>query len=288
MPKLSTEKEWDKERTALLLIALVVAFVFIAVLNSFGSAPLQTMGTDPTNGKPIVDIDWGRMIIDYTYYVKPDGKIENHPNYLACQNFMWIAFFIGIGEAIYRLRRARAELAETEKDYLPEDESTLLTSQDLVPIYKRARKADQRLVFPKLIKQLVMSYRKSGSADQSHTVLSSSLDLCLHSMDLKYTILRYVVWIIPTLGFLGTVIGIADALNYVGAGTTPAAQLLQTTTQKLSVAFYTTLIGLVQSGILVLFMNLIQSIEERAINRSGQHCLENLINRLIPSSTTNA
>lgn len=282
-----TEKEWDRERIGLLLLAVALTVICIGVLNYYAAKPMQTMGI-AENGKEIVVIDWGKILVDYSYQKQADGTVRQGANYFACQNFMWLAFFIGLGEVVYRHRRARAELAETEKDYLPHDETTLLTSQDLVPIYKRARKADPRLVFPKLIRQLAMQFRKSGSADRSHTVLSSSLDLHLHAMDLKYTIIRYAVWIIPTLGFVGTVIGIADAMNFVGSGVTPPDELLGPTTYRLAVAFYTTLVGLIQSGFLVLLMNLVQGGEERALNRSGQHCLENLINRLITAPPAGA
>ena len=47
-----------------------------------------------------------------------------------------------------------------------------------------------------------------------------------------------------------------------------------------SLSFYTTMLALVQSALLVLAQNVTQAREEGALNRAGQYCLDNLINRL--------
>ena len=48
------------------------------------------------------------------------------------------------------------------------------------------------------------------------SVLNSSLELYLHEIDLRYSIMRYLTWLIPSLGFIGTVMGIMFALQYAG------------------------------------------------------------------------
>ena len=53
----------------------------------------------------------------------------------------------------------------------------------------------------------------SKSVDQTVTIFSSMLELMSHRLDLAYQTLRFLVWIIPTTGFIGTVIGIAIALE---------------------------------------------------------------------------
>jgi hypothetical protein len=57
--------------------------------------------------------------------------------------------------------------------------------------------------------------------------------------------------------------------------------LLGPTTQRLAVAFYTTLVALLQSGVLVFGMNSLQAGEEKVINDAGNYCLENLVMRLM-------
>ena len=51
-------------------------------------------------------------------------------------------------------------------------------------------------------------------------------------------------------------------------------------TERLGVAFSTTLLALVMASILVFIQNVVQGKEENALNKAGQYCLDNLINRL--------
>ncbi len=83
-------------------------------------------------------------------------------------------------------------------------------------------------------------------------LLTSSLELFLHEIDLRYSLVRYIIWVIPALGFIGTVIGISLALAYAGAVDLQDPNLLAELTKQLAVAFDTTLLALVLSAVLVL------------------------------------
>jgi biopolymer transport protein ExbB/TolQ len=222
-----------------------------------------------------------RILIDWSYYTDADGIQVDQRNWFSVQAFMWVAMFIGLGELWIRGRAMRAEQATLLSRLLPEDERSLLTAEDLKSIYLKSRSMSRSAVLPTLVRRLSMEFRKSRSIDRVNGLLDSSLELFLHQLDLRYTLLRYVVWVIPTLGFVGTVIGIADAMAFAGSGAVEMENLLSPTTQKLAVAFYTTLVALLQSGVLVFGMNSIQACEEKAINDAGQYCLENLVMRLM-------
>ncbi len=202
------------------------------------------------------------------------------------QNVMWLVFALGIGELLVRAREARAERAELKKGYLPEDETTVLQSLELRRIYAQARAANQPdspssgRFLPRLIQRVVIQFQTSKSVDRANAVLDSSLDLCLHEIDLRYTLVRYVIWAIPALGFIGTVIGIALALSYAGAVDLQDPTLLAELTKRLAVAFNTTMLALAMSGVVVLVQHIVQAAEEKALNDAGQYCLDNLINRL--------
>ena len=203
------------------------------------------------------------------------------------QNVMWVLFFIGLGELIVRFERGRGELQQLQRGLLPEDERTMLRAQDLVSIYEQVRpepEAEQNFL-ERLILRVVLQFQGNRSVDQANSLLNSSLELLQHEIDLKYNMLRYLVWVIPTIGFIGTVVGIALAMGE--AGNLPAIDQpdqfqpwMQTLTGRLSLAFNTTLLALLLSAVLVFLMHVAQQREESALNRSGQYCLDNLINRL--------
>lgn len=202
------------------------------------------------------------------------------------QTTQWVVFFLGLGELLVRAREAAAERAQLRLGYLPEDETTVLQSPDLRRIYARAREArtpgatGEKRFLPRLIHRVVTQFQTSKSVDQANALLNSSLELYLHEIDLRYTLTRYVIWAIPALGFLGTVLGIALALDYAGNADMQDPQFLHNLTERLAVAFNTTLVALCMSTVLVLVQHIVQAREERALNESGQYCLDNLINRL--------
>lgn len=202
------------------------------------------------------------------------------------QNLMWIVFAVGLGELVVRVRDAIAERVQLRRGYLPEDERTMLLAPDLRRIHAAARAATQPgaqgegRFLPRLIQRVLLQFQASRSIDQANALLNSSLELYLHEIDLRYSMVRYVVWLIPTLGFIGTVIGISLALAYAGAVDVQDPSLLAELTKRLAVAFNTTLLALAMSAVLVLIQHIVQAQEERALNQAGQYCLDNLINRL--------
>jgi len=200
------------------------------------------------------------------------------------QNIMWLVFFMGLGELFLRFRDSGEEQQQIEKRLLPEDASIMLRSQDLGGIYKAIQQTAtvKQYFLQRLVGRCVLQFQTSHSIDQANSLFNSSMELYQHEIELNYNILRYIVWLIPTLGFIGTVVGIALALNFAGSGQIEFQdpQLLSALTAKLGVAFNTTLLALLQSAILMFLLHIAQGREEWVLNRIGQYCLDNLINRL--------
>lgn len=243
-------------RTITLIISVITALVVIALLSQL---------LPPTAAAILLDVN--RSTYPFTV-----------------QNILWVAFFVGLGELSIRWRAGRLEASQIERGYLPEDEETVLRpGADLTPIYQKVRASKYRetCFVPRLIERCVLGFNISHSADQTNSLLNSSLELYLHEIDLRYNIARYITWLIPSLGFIGTVIGIMLALNYAGdRANVESADMLYQVTERLGVAFSTTLLALVMASILVFIQNVVQGNEETALNRAGQYCLDNLINRL--------
>ena len=217
-----------------------------------------------------------------------DRSSEAYP--LTIQNLMWLLFFAGIGDVLVRFMRGGRELRQVRLGLLPEDDETMLRAKDLGTIYAAVKPSPllESGFLQRLVGRVVLQFQSSRSVDQANALLNSSLELFQHEVDLKYNMLRYLSWLIPTLGFIGTVIGIALALGE--AGNMPAigdasnadelGEWMKNLTGELALAFNTTLVALLLSAVLVFLMHLAQGREETALNRSGQYCLDNLINRL--------
>jgi biopolymer transport protein ExbB/TolQ len=211
------------------------------------------------------------MILDY--------PSKHFPYPFTIQNFMHVLFFIGLGELFVRWRVAERELRFTTRRYLPEDDETVLQFADLGPIRRKVSKAfdGEHGFLPSLIDLSVLQFQSSRSVDQVAAVLNHALDLIAHRVDLRYGLVRFIAWLVPTVGFIGTVYGLGASLYEAGA----SAELdVQETARSLGVGFDCTMVALMQSAVLVFLMHLAQEKEELSVNLSGTYCLRHLINRL--------
>lgn len=199
------------------------------------------------------------------------------------QNFMWIAFFVGLGELGIRLATVLTEGRQIALGFLPEDDEVVLTAEDLPELYRniKAARFANRCFLPRLLQRCILQFQASRSIEQSASLLNTSLEMFIHEIDLRYSLLRYLCWLIPSLGFIGTVVGIGHALAYAGLpGKFQDPNLLSEVTSRLAVSFDGTLLALLMASILVFLQTVVQSREEHTLNGAGQYCLDNLINRL--------
>ena len=210
---------------------------------------------------------------------------------LTIQNVMWIVFFVAAGDLMVRHMAGTSEEDQLRLGLLPEDAKTILRQQDIGTLYGRVRQSDpeRRYWLQRLLTGAMLQFQSSGSVDQVNAVFNMSMELYQHENELRYNVLRYLVWLIPTLGFVGTVLGIAAALATAGdmlagdddlAGAGAGPEMMTRLTAELGVAFYTTLLALLQSAGLMLGLHVVQGREEGALNQVGHYCLKNLVNRL--------
>ena len=222
-----------------------------------------------------------------------DRDTESFPYPFTIQNLMWLVFSIGVGELIVRWRVGLQEQAQLTRNLLPEDRETIWELKDIGAVNRGILVSDSahKMWLQRLCSRCLLAFQSSVSIAQVNAIFNSTMDLYQNEIDLRYNMLKYLVWLIPTLGFIGTVVGIALALS--GAGelvakgvdegallTELGPQLMQQLTKQLGVAFYTTLLALLQSAVLMFAMHLVQGREEETLNQIGQYCLDNLINRL--------
>ena len=208
-----------------------------------------------------------------------DRRSPHFPYPFTIQNFEHLLFFLGLGELFVRWRVGTRELGFLKRGYLPEDEQTVLQHRDLGPIRRRVAKEfdNEHGFLPFLIDLSILQFQSGRSVDQTVAVMTSSLELIEHRVDLRYGLIRYIAWLVPTLGFIGTVIGLGSSLASVPKDGTVSMYVIA---HSLSVGFDCTMVALVESAILVFLLHLVQEQEETSMNLAGTYTLRNLINRL--------
>jgi len=96
-------------------------------------------------------------------------------------------------------------------------------------------------------------------------------------MESELSIIRYIAWAIPSVGFIGTVRGIGDAL---GQAHRAVEGDITGVTSNLGVAFNSTFIALVISIVLMFFIHQLQLMQERLVLDSERYVDHWLIRRL--------
>lgn len=215
-----------------------------------------------------------------------DRQSAAFPYPLTVQNLMHLMFALGVGDVLVRFHAARDAVRQIDKRLLPQA-GGLLSDAALGELHERVTLdgAGNNRHIHRLIHRVILQYDATGSVGEAHAVLNSSVEYFQHEIALRYNVLKYLTWLLPTLGFIGTLIGISLAL--ASAGTLPdlsdqeaLEEWINALTSGLGVAFYTTLVALALSAVLMLLSNLASGKEERALNDTGQYCLDHLINRL--------
>lgn len=131
-----------------------------------------------------------------------------------------------------------------------------------------------------------------GDVQHVGSVLQAQSEIDNARVDGSYTMLHVFIWAVPILGFIGTVVGISDAVAQFSGSLQGAADLdviktsLAGVTSGLAVAFDTTLVALVMSMVIMFPANSLQKAEQDLLNSIDQWGNDQLLQRLSTATTT--
>ncbi len=153
----------------------------------------------------------------------------------------------------------------------PEDTKSLLQKLNELP------NNTQHYLIPRALKMAVQRFAATQNVHDSHTAMRDTCESEAQRLDTELSIIRYIAWAIPSVGFIGTVRGIGDALSQANRAMEGD---ITGVTQSLGVAFNSTFIALVISIVLMFFIHQLQLRQERLVLDSENYCDQNLISRL--------
>jgi hypothetical protein len=135
------------------------------------------------------------------------------------------------------------------------------------------------LVFTRIINAMDR-LRKMQSTRELDDYLSTRSEMDFGELDTSYSGLRYLIWLIPTLGFLGTVmgigLGIAGFSDIIQSAENFEAvkEALPRVTMQLGTAFDTTLLALVLSALCMFYQSFVLKNEEALLERIDVLCID--------------
>jgi chemotaxis protein MotA len=132
----------------------------------------------------------------------------------------------------------------------------------------------EKYILSDLLKKACTKFRTSGSLSELIDIVSIQIEVSQEKAEGDQSVIRYLSWVIPSLGFIGTVIGISQSLIYANSGD------MDKITSLLGVAFDTTLVALVLSVFLMWFVHQLQEETDRFHSDLKEFVIDNLINKI--------
>lgn len=205
------------------------------------------------------------------------------------QYFTVYAFVWGIAILLLKVGRVRREYAALGADILPLEEGQLIRQEDALQYIRRIKRLptrDRTLLLTSRVWRALTRFKLLGSAEKVDDVLKYQGEIDADNVESSYSFAKFLIAVIPILGFLGTVLGISESVGGFSA-IIRAADSIETIKEALSkvtiglaVAFDTTLVALVMSAILMFGLTILQRIEDGLLARMDRYCMENLLDRL--------
>jgi biopolymer transport protein ExbB/TolQ len=134
--------------------------------------------------------------------------------------------------------------------------------------------------------RVLSQYAARGDAAEASAANDADADADAASVAASFSTVKVLVWAMPILGLIGTVVGLSGAVGAFSRSMSGADQLdtikesLRDVTTGLAVAFDATFVALVASILVMLPMTWLQKGEDKLVNDVDDYCVTNILARL--------
>lgn len=201
------------------------------------------------------------------------------PEQLACYVCFTWAGFILVSRYLEVCRQCRA----FRLDLLPTEEGMRILPEDARPLQRKLEQVTAwrgPFILVNMIRMALGKFAGSRSSQDVSEIVRLQAEVDQGRLVSTMSTVHYLAWAIPSLGFLGTVRGLAGSLTMSAQVDADVQPFIEQATRHLTVAFDTTLIALILSLALMFLVHSVQRDEEALIIDCQQYCQENLLMRL--------
>jgi biopolymer transport protein ExbB/TolQ len=189
--------------------------------------------------------------------------------------FLWAMSIIGMKtqQTLRQRRLLERQLIQISDgtSILPEDARNYARTVQALPA------AEQDYLLPRSILTGLQRFQSTRSIQAVSQTVKDCCETEADRMETELTIVRYIAWAIPSIGFLGTVRGIGTAL---GQAYQAVSGDIVGVTVSLGVAFNSTFVALVVSILLMFLLNQLQLLQDRLVLDCQNYCDARLIRNL--------
>jgi len=248
---------------ALVAALIVVHLAYITLVRPNAEAFLEVRAAQEAAGQQVADEQ-------SIYVVLKDFEQE------ACFVLMlWAVAIMG-----YKSRSALRERQLLGEDLIKINEGMSILPEDTReytrPIQALPAEA-QSCLLPRVLLSALQRFASTRNVQDVSVAVKAICDTESDRLDSELAMVRYIAWAIPSIGFIGTVRGISQAL---GQAYKAVEGDIAGVTASLGMAFNSTFIALVISIIIMFLMHQLQLLQERLVLDAQTYCDRRLLAHL--------
>jgi len=162
---------------------------------------------------------------------------------------------------------------------LPEDAREYSRHIEMLP------EGRQRLLLPRVLRTALQRFGATGNIQDAADTAQAVAETESERLQSELSMVRYIAWAIPSIGFIGTVRGIGAAL---GQAHRAVEGDITGVTRNLGIAFNSTFVALLISIVLMFLLHQLQLRQERLVLDTETYVDAHLIRHLQASAQTPA
>ncbi len=248
---------------SLIISVIIVHAVYVSIIRPNAAAILEEQAIQ-INANP------NYVPERSTYVVVRDMEQE------ACFILMlWAISLMG-----YKALQSQRERKILQLDLIPLTQGTSILPEDSRE-YSRPIQAlpesQQGFLLPRSLLTALHRFRSTRNIQDVSNSIRAICNSESERLDSELSMIRYIAWAIPSIGFLGTVRGIGQAL---GQAHKAVMGDIAGVTQSLGIAFNSTFVALLISILVMFLLHQLQLTQERLVLDAEDYCDNRLIQHL--------
>jgi len=180
----------------------------------------------------------------------------------------------------YKLVQVGRERALFKHQFVRVHPGERIIPDDALDRYKELKTTIERdprwreRLLPECLMAALHRFHATNSIQDAANAVRERAELAADQLDSTLSLVRYIAWAIPAIGFIGTVRGIGDALSFADQAIHGD---ISAVTSWLGLAFNSTFVGLTLCIVLMYALHMVQSRQEAFIIETQTYCRDKLI-----------
>ena len=248
---------------ALVAAVILVHLVYVTLIRPNADAILEARAESEAMGQPIA--------VERSLYV----VLRDYEQEFCFILGLWALAIVG-----FKARNSLKERALFEQEIVRVSEGISILPEDTREYARPLQALPDRQREQLLPRALLAALQRFASTRNVQDVSESIRQVCAAEsdrLDSELSIVRYIAWAIPSIGFIGTVRGIGNAL---GQAHEAVAGNIAGVTENLGVAFNSTFVALVISILVMFLVHQVQLVQERLVFDTQTYCDQQLVRHM--------